>query len=297
MLEFYAFNVGGIGLSGFDLVEIVRLCREGKGNFRYRLYESKIVFNVVCGKEVAEIGYQGVKRVVYFDEVEEIIRSDKSSWVFELSSDGRLRPLGFYTGDGFVKLKAVMPRHSTTIEINGIHMHRIVGMTPFQDAKLKVLRAGIRASDVVLDTCTGLGYTAINSIDTGAKKVFTVEINEYVLYLAERNPWSWRLGDNRVSIILGDITRVVSHFPENYFDVIIHDPPTILVAGELYSFSLYLEFYRLLRPRGRLLHYIGETGKHGRMNVLKGVAKRLKSAGFVVRSYDRRTGSVIAVKI
>ncbi len=61
MLEFYAFNVGGIGLPGFDLVEIVRLCREGKGNFRYRLYESKIVFNVVCGKEVAEIGYQGVK--------------------------------------------------------------------------------------------------------------------------------------------------------------------------------------------------------------------------------------------
>jgi predicted methyltransferase len=47
-----------------------------------------------------------------------------------------------------------------TLEISGIHMHRIKKVDPKTDTELKLKALG-RIYGVVLDICTGLGYTAI----------------------------------------------------------------------------------------------------------------------------------------
>jgi predicted methyltransferase len=52
------------------------------------------------------------------------------------------------------------------------------------------------------------------------------------------------------------------------------------MAGELYSTSFYRQMLRVLRPTGRLYHYIGNpTSKSGR-SVTRGAMRRLHEAGF-----------------
>ena len=56
----------------------------------------------------------------------------------------------------------------------------------------------------VLDTCTGLGYTAIEAAKT-AEQVITIELDPTALEVARLNPWSRELFENpRIQQIVGD---------------------------------------------------------------------------------------------
>jgi len=192
-------------------------------------------------------------------------------------SNGKYGELAFFRDGLYYKLYPVGKYEAPTIEISGIKMHRVVGITPWRDAESKVNSLKIRNRDTVLDICTGLGYTAINSYRRGGQ-VISVEKDRNVLDLAKYNPWSQELED--IPIIIGDAYDVVKELPSNSFNVVIHDPPRFALAGHLYSEEFYHELYRILRRRGRLFHYVGEPGARKGKNIIGGVVKRLKKIGF-----------------
>ncbi|WP_297092951.1 methyltransferase domain-containing protein [Thermococcus sp.] len=194
-------------------------------------------------------------------------------------------------GEHFYKLVPTIP---PTIEINGIRMHRTKDVNPLQDTRNKVNAVKPREGETVLDTCMGLGYTAIESARRGAY-VITVEKDPHVLELARINPWSRELfTGGRIQVIQGDAFEVVKRFNDESFDVVIHDPPRFSLAGHLYSEEFYRELYRVLKPGGRLFHYVGNPGKkYRRKDLQRGVMERLRKAGFVgVRRVEEALGVV-----
>ena len=162
------------------------------------------------------------------------------------------------------------------LEISGILMHRIKGTTPRADAEAK-LRLVAPVLGAVLDTCMGLGYTAILAART-ASSVTVVEKDANVVEMARLNPWSGPLFEgSRIKAIEGDAVEVVAGFADRSFDIVNHDPPTLSVAGELYADAFYEQLLRILKPAGRLLHYTGAPGSRGRgVDLAASVATRLQ---------------------
>jgi predicted methyltransferase len=79
---------------------------------------------------------------------------------------------------------------------------------------------------------------------------------------------------------IGDSFDIVQTFAPNSFDRILHDPPTLALAGDLYSEEFYRELFRVLKPGGKLFHYVGDpAGKFG-AGVTRGVMERLSGARF-----------------
>ncbi|WP_457743098.1 class I SAM-dependent methyltransferase [Thermococcus sp.] len=194
-------------------------------------------------------------------------------------------------GEHFYKLVPTIP---PTIEINGIRMHRTKGTNPLHDTKSKVNAVKPKEGETILDTCMGLGYTAIEAAKRGAY-VITIEKDPNVIELAKINPWSRELfTGGRIQVIQGDAFEVVKKFNDETFDAIIHDPPRFSLAGQLYSEEFYRELFRILKPGGRLFHYVGNPGKkYRRKDLQRGVMERLRRAGFVgVKRVEEALGVV-----
>jgi len=177
--------------------------------------------------------------------------------------------------------KLVKTKTWPTLEISGIHMHRIKGVDPKLDSILKVKSLGIIYGKI-LDTCTGLGYTAILAArKRKVEKVFTIEKDENVIKIAKLNPFSKELFENpKICLIEGDVFQEIKKFPDKFFDFIIHDPPRISLAPELYSKEFYSQLFRVLKNSGKIFHYVGKAGKIQGKNYLKGIIERLRKVGF-----------------
>jgi len=176
--------------------------------------------------------------------------------------------------------RSLMPTEGApTMLVSGVPMHRISGVDPHQDTLLKV-RTLKPIHGAVLDTATGLGYTAIEASRT-AERVVTVEIDPAALEIARYNPWSAELFDHpRIEQVVGDVFDVVEDTADGVFSCVIHDPPMFSLAGDLYSGEFYRELHRILRQRGRLFHYVGDLDSKSGHGVVKGVVRRLQEAGF-----------------
>ena len=163
--------------------------------------------------------------------------------------------------------------------VAGMIMHRIEGIDPHADTLNKIRAAG-PIGGAVLDTATGLGYTAIEAART-AERVITVEIDPASIEIARLNPWSQGLFANpRIEQVIGDVWDAVEGMADETFSVIIHDPPTFSLGGELYSGDFYAELHRVLKRRGRLFHYLGDPASKSVQRVQRGVVRRLGEAGF-----------------
>jgi predicted methyltransferase len=178
------------------------------------------------------------------------------------------------------RMCSLLPTKRTpTMLIAGFTMHRIVDIDPMQDTLKKISTIAPLVGQV-LDTATGLGYTAIEAART-AEQVTTIELDPGAQQIARLNPWSRALFDNpRIKQIMGDAFEVVPTFAEETFDRIIHDPPVFSLAGELYSGAFYRELFRVLKRGGRLFHYIGDLNSKSSGTVTRGALKRLQEAGF-----------------
>jgi len=178
------------------------------------------------------------------------------------------------------RLYSLMPTQGApTMLVSGIPMHRIKGIDPHQDTlrKIKTI-APIRGH--VLDTATGLGYTAIQAAKS-ADRVVTIELDPAALEIAGLNPWSQGLFENpKITQIVGDSCEEIKNLGDGAFARIIHDPPAFSLAGDLYSAEFYRGLFRVLGRGGRLFHYIGDLeSKSGRV-VARGAMRRLGEAGF-----------------
>ncbi|HDJ89212.1 MAG TPA: methyltransferase, partial [Thermoprotei archaeon] len=151
--------------------------------------------------------------------------------------------LAWWRGESYYKLRSVGYNTAPTLEINGIHMHRIKDISPWKDSLQKVNAISIRPGEKILDICTGLGYTAIISLQKGAGKIITIEKDLNVLEMASYNPWSRKLDNDKIKIVIDDASKTIYSFSDNVFDKIIHDPPRFSLAGDLYSLNFYKQLY------------------------------------------------------
>ena len=221
-----------------------------------------------------------------WDDVELVANRERDVYYVE---GNRIFPLSI-ASDHFYKLVLVRWRHAPTLEIDGIHMHRILDVPPEIDSEMKVRLLGKIECRNVLDVCTGLGYTAIAAKRRGACKITTIEKDENVIRLAQFNPWSWGLGDRDIELRIGDAVELVEEY-HGEFDAVIHDPPRLSLAGELYGLDFYRKLAEALKPGGRIVHYVGQPGVHRGRRIWRGVIQRMREAGFEVK-YDEETRCV-----
>jgi len=184
-----------------------------------------------------------------------------------------------------------------TLLIAGFSMHRIKGTDPWQDGLAKA-HAADPLRGRILDTSTGLGYTAIEAARTrGVEKVVTIELDPTTLTIARDNPWSRDLfTDPKIRQLIGDSYELVPEFPPESFSRIIHDPPIFSLAGELYSGVYYRELFRILRRGGKLFHYIGNLESKGSGGVARGAIGRLQESGFTRIERHPEAFGVVATK-
>ena len=175
--------------------------------------------------------------------------------------------------------RLVPTKEAPALHLAGFTMHRMEGITPRQGALEMVNALGHPRGDI-LDTATGLGYAAIALAEQG-RKVVSVERDPAVRDLCRQNPWSSELfSRSNIELLLGDSGELIPAMADDSFGAVLHDPPSMSLAGDLYSGAFYRELYRLLKFGGRLFHYIGDPRSAFGSGVTKGVIRRLGEAGF-----------------
>lgn len=208
---------------------------------------------------------------------------DDENGCFELiaTGDGTLKPDKIQVFSQFTRRHcSLYPTETSapTLLIAGFPMHRIKNTDPMRDTKAKIRAADPRG--VLLDTSMGLGYTAIEAARR-ARHIITLELDPAVLEVAQRNPWSRGLFSlPNIERRIGDSSDLIADFEDGAFDRILHDPPTLALAGDLYSGVYYRELFRLLKRGGRLFHYIGDLNSPSGQRTSRGVIERLGAAGF-----------------
>ncbi len=215
-------------------------------------------------------------RVLSWKTIQKISGSENGCFVVEKDECRRIQAFSELTNRSY----SLMPTaKSPTMLISGFLMHRVRGTDPVQDTREK-LNAVRPMVGRVLDTATGLGYTAIRAAEA-ADHVITVELDPAAREIARQNPWSRDLFDNpKIELVLEDSFDAVQAFEDRSFHRIIHDPPAFNMAGHLYSGEFYARLHRILKKGGRLFHYIGNPDSPSGKKITRGVIRRLQEAGF-----------------
>lgn len=236
--------------------------------------------------------WEGRSEHVDWHDIEKIRRAESNCFVVEHEG---IRPIQVFS-EATNRMCSLYPTQRTpTMLIAGFTMHRIVKIDPMQDTLKKVATIA-PLTGRVLDTATGLGYTAIEAART-ATQVVTIELDPGAQEIARQNPWSHRLFTApNIQQVMGDAYEVVPTFAENSFDRILHDPPVLSLAGELYSGVFYRELFRILKRGGRMFHYIGDLNSKSSGTVTRGVLKRLQEAGFTRITKRPEAYGVVAYK-
>jgi predicted methyltransferase len=229
--------------------------------------------------------------LVDWPSLERIAKDENGCYVV----DNDCRKLTGYS-EMYKRAYSLFPTDSApALLLSGVTMHRIKGIGPVEDTERKI-RSIAPVTGLVLDTATGLGYTAIAAART-ADQVTTIELDPEVLELARRNPWSRELFANtKIKQLIGASDELIRTLEGESFHRIIHDPPMISLAGDLYSSNFYGELFRVLRPGGKLFHYIGDPESPGGRTTTQGVMRRLPKVGFKRVTAQPDAFGVVAMK-
>ncbi|MCC6616531.1 MAG: spermine synthase [Anaerolineae bacterium] len=209
--------------------------------------------------------------------------------------EGEIRKIQAFSDVTNLHVSLMPTQGAPTMLIAGFPMHRIKHTDPMRDTQAKI-KTIAPMTGRVLDTNMGLGYTAIAAART-AQEVVTIELDPAVVEVAGQNPWSHELFSNpRITRIVGDSFDEVEGMEPGSFARIVHDPPTIQLAGDLYSAEFYRELYRVLERGGRLFHYIGDPDSSHGAKYTPGVIRRLEAAGFTRVTRRPEAFGVSAIK-
>ncbi len=268
----------------------IKPLRAGAASARARVSPDLGLTMVEVALNDAGIDFPGGERLTW-DDAARIVEADTNCFALEGGAIRKIQAFSETTNRACV----LMPTSGApTFLLAGFPMHRIKNIDPTQDT-LKKIRAA-RPQGVVLDTSMGLGYTAIQAAQT-ANQVITLELDPAVVEIAQQNPWSRELFTHpKIERRLADSFEAVATFADATFNCIIHDPPTMQLAGDLYSGEFYASLYRLLRPRGRLFHYIGDLDSPSVSRIAKGVIERLYAVGFQTVKRHPEAFGVVAFK-
>ncbi len=211
--------------------------------------------------------------------------------------EGELKSIDFFGSDTNIFYKLKPTKDWPTITLSATPMHRFKTISPKLSAELMVGGISpIRGN--VLDTCCGLGYTSILSAHApGCDEVTVFEIDENVIRIAEYNPYSEELFTNsKIKLHKKSVFEGIKELEKNSFDRIIHDPPTISFAKELYSDEFYKELFRVLKKGGILYHYCPNPGKTKGTEYYPTMIKMLSRNGFSDCVHNPKSSGVIARK-
>lgn len=213
---------------------------------------------------------------------------------YYIIESGHLQKLAFFSQESNFYYKLMPTTDWPTITLSSTPMHRWVLVSPKEDTLSKIKEIS-PVKGRVLDTCCGLGYTAIVSAKD-ADEVYTFEKDEYVAHVAKFNPYSQELFNNKkIRLFNGDINKIIYKLEREFFDRIIHDPPTFKYAIELYSPEFYKQLFRVMKKDGILYHYAPWPHRKGKPLYLR-IAKNLKEAGFRNARYSEESSGVAAQK-
>lgn len=217
--------------------------------------------------------------IVSLDDLERMARPAHGYFLYDESDMGWHKQVMFSPA---TKLQVGLYATETgtpALMVGGFPMHRHKGIDPW-DSSMAMVNAVPRLYGRVLDTTCGLGYVALGAAKR-AVRVTTVELDPAVCSLHHASPWSEPLYKSpNVSVINESCLTYVASQPAGSFDVIFHDPPTVQIAGDLYSQAFYAELHRLLSRKGVLFHYIGSPESRNGSTMMRGTKRRLSEAGF-----------------
>jgi len=233
-------------------------------------------------KEKLELANKGF---VYKDKeigVPKIREDDKSCY---LVLEDVLEKAQYSAGEGIYKL--VPTQFRPILQISGTSMHKQSFIERVEEDKL---------TGNILDSGTGLGYTAIISART-AKKVVTIEFDEMVLEIQKINPYSQELFENKkISLINGDLVEEIKKFKDEEFDFIILDGGTPRSSGEFFSEANYTQVFRVLKIGGKLYHYVPNYHVNRGTDFADNKSRVLKKIGFRRVERDKEGCYLVATK-
>ncbi|MDD3297060.1 MAG: MnmC family methyltransferase [Candidatus Omnitrophica bacterium] len=238
----------------------------------------------------------GVKRGANQAIIEESLVLDlgqkvKEDFCYILDERG-LTKLAFFSPETNRFYKLVPTGDWPTVAIGSVPMHR--RSSPKKDTENKIEFAKPRG--YVLDTCMCLGYTAF-AASRLAHKVITFEKDNIVYDIARMNPLSECLFKARnIEIRREDASEGIKQFPGEYFDCVIHDPPTLKLAGELFSNEFYSQVKRVLRPKAKFFHYTPLYKIKQGFKLSDSIKKRLAKQGFRNIAYSEAACGLLCEK-
>lgn len=209
-----------------------------------------------------------------------------------LVDDNKIEPLAYFSSATNRFYKLTPTNDWPTLSIGSVPMHKL--SSPRKDTENKI--SLIKPYGLVLDTCMGLGYSAILA-SKAAKSVITFEKDENVYNLAKLNPLSQALFSSKnIEIRKEDVSNAIKGFSENHFDCIIHDPPTFKLAPELFTEAFYKELYRVLRINGKIFHYTPLYKISQGYDFPSKIEKKLKKTGFKILEFRPEDGGIVCKK-
>lgn len=282
-------NAPVLTLSHFEVAPLLAARRAGAARATSSPDLGRTRCDVGIGSDAADFGEAGQ---LPWGLAERIAGDPNKCFAVQAGSGRELRVFSATTG----WVRSLFPTGTApTTLVGGFTMHRIVGIDPREDTVRKAGGDGPFAGPV-LDTATGLGYTAIHAARR-APSVVTVELDPAALELARDNPWSDELFTAaNLEQRTGDVAEIVSEFADGQFAHVIHDPPAFQLAGHLYSGAFYEQLARVTRKGGRVVHYIGDPESPNGARTTRGVIERLRSAGFARVQPNPRAFGVVAIR-
>ena len=148
-----------------------------------------------------------------WQQIEKIKRSDVTCFRVETDT---IQPIQCFS-EATNRMCSLLPtKHTPSMLIAGFTMHRIVDIDPMQDT-LKKIATITPITGQVLDTATGLGYTAIEAAKT-ATEVVTIELDPGAQEIAQQIPGHAKLFTNpKIKQLMGDSYELVPTFEDESF--------------------------------------------------------------------------------
>jgi predicted methyltransferase len=263
------------------------------------LGHTSILLSLDLGKTTEKIEINSEEKIA-------LIRGEKISFKeFEKTKEetfytiiqGKVLAIELFGNETNLYYKLKPTKDWPTLMLSSVPMHRFKTISPKTSAELMVKEIS-PVKGIVLDCCCGLGYTSIIEANFEAcEKVIVFEKDPNVLEIAKYNPFSEELFSNKkINLNKGSVYAGIKKIESNSVDRVLHDPPTVSFAKELYSLEFYDELYRILKPNGILYHYCPNPGKTKGTEFWPVLEKMLKKSGFENVKYNPLSSGIRAVK-